>query len=174
MSRFTGYLSLFVIVAASFMRQVLDGVRLLLEGLPLSLGVFVWLSYLFFILPIFFLLLKKVGVKQLLFFLFVVALGFLYAQSFESVEERVHLVFFGAIGFFFAQDNSTKGWSALLLSTTLFSLMISSLDEIFQLYLPYRVGDIRDIVFGALGGLWGGLLSLCFHSSKKEKTERAN
>ena len=41
--------------------------------------------------------------------------------------------------------------------------------EVFQLFLPYRVGDVRDIVFGVLGGLWGGVIYITLYIKIKFK-----
>ncbi|MBN1385060.1 MAG: VanZ family protein, partial [Elusimicrobia bacterium] len=41
-----------------------------------------------------------------------------------------------------------------------FVFFIGILDEVFQWFLPTRVGDIRDVLFNAAGGLWGVVLRI--------------
>ncbi len=73
-------------------------------------------------------------------------------------EERVHLAEFAALSFLAAAAGPrTKGWP---LAALLFTALFGGLDELFQWLLPNRVGDLRDVLFNALGGLWGVLLYL--------------
>ncbi len=38
------------------------------------------------------------------------------------------------------------------------ALATACADETFQVFLPYRVGDIRDVGFGIVGGCWGAFI----------------
>jgi VanZ family protein len=42
----------------------------------------------------------------------------------------------------------------------LFTAFVGYSDELFQKFLPYRVYDLRDIVFNSIGGIWGICLYL--------------
>jgi hypothetical protein len=94
-------------------------------------------------------------------------LGLLYTLTINKhISERIHLIYFGIIGFLFAKDNFKELGILTLAYTILWALIIASLDEIFQLYLPKRVGDIRDIIFGISGGLWGGIIYITLYIEK--------
>lgn len=49
----------------------------------------------------------------------------------------------------------------------LFILAIGILDELFQWWLPTRVGDLRDVFFNTLGGIWGITLKIINLKEKK-------
>ena len=96
--------------------------------------------------------------------------GFLYALTFEIPEERIHLVKYGILGWLAARDSyGLHGIKAVLVSL-LVGTAVAITDETVQFTLPYRVGDPRDVLFGAIGSLWGGMLFLASrHSIKNSK-----
>lgn len=84
--------------------------------------------------------------------------GILYALSFPITEERAHLVKFGVLGWLLARDYWDKYKERVILGSILIAFIVAMLDESLQYFLPYRVSDIRDVIFGTIGGLWGGAL----------------
>ncbi|MDJ0807264.1 MAG: VanZ family protein [Gammaproteobacteria bacterium] len=68
-------------------------------------------------------------------------------------EERIHFILFGALGYLGVTLFSPIGG---LLICTLFSIG----DEVFQWFLPDRVGDVRDVVFNFIASGIGILLAM--------------
>jgi len=91
--------------------------------------------------------------------------GVAYALSFSMIEERLHLVLFGTLGALFVADNLADGTQArfsevvfLLLSAIILGVFVGTIDELLQSITPGRVGDPRDVLFNAIGALWGAAL----------------
>ena len=68
-------------------------------------------------------------------------------------EEKVHLVEYAILGFLLFKD-FFKGRIKLFLSI-FFLLIVAFADELFQLFLPDRYFDFRDIIFNSVGGFTG-------------------
>ncbi len=66
-------------------------------------------------------------------------------------EERFHLLEFGLLGFLLSRDLVHKYfyWPIILGS------LWGGFDELVQALLPYRVGDIRDLILNLLCVIWG-------------------
>lgn len=73
--------------------------------------------------------------------------------SIKLLEEKVHLIEYALLGFLLFKD-FTKGRIKLSISV-IFPLIVAFLDELFQLLLPDRYFDFRDIIFNSVGGLTG-------------------
>lgn len=91
-----------------------------------------------------------------------IAAGLAASFFLELPEERIHLAQFGALGILaccsYRDDNEIIGfWLAL---PFLFVFLVGVADEIFQYFLPDRVGDLRDVIINTLGGIWGIILYL--------------
>ena len=88
--------------------------------------------------------------------LFTLALlaGF-YAGSFEIIEERTHLIKYGTLAVLLCRDNSNRPPFATVIMAISGVLWVGSLDEIVQSFTPGRVGDVRDVWFNLVGGLFG-------------------
>ena len=158
----------YIIISASFMRPVLNFIRAHLTG-P-GLFIFVWLIFAAVSLPLLYLLKKQLidCKKYLRLALLLLLVGLLlgYAASIHVAEERFHLVLFGLLGFSASRDNNhKKTWLQFLLAS-LFCATVAGLDELFQYFLPDRVGDPRDVLFGAVGGTWGVLLHLLLYGGE--------
>jgi len=100
-----------------------------------------------------------------------IAAGLAVSFLLELPEERIHLAQFGALGVLaccsYRNHNPIIGlWLAKPL---IFIILIGIADEVFQYFLPDRVGDIRDVLFNTLGGIWGMLLYL--GAVRREKPE---
>jgi hypothetical protein len=68
-------------------------------------------------------------------------------------EERVHFVEYGLLGFLLIKANGTT-WRRSAFSLALV-LAVGGLDEYIQHLLPSRVGDWRDVLMNAAGGVVG-------------------
>jgi VanZ family protein len=80
-------------------------------------------------------------------------------------EETLHIVKYGGLGFVAQALVHKQGVSNRLAFA--FVIVISIFDEVIQHYLPYRVGDLRDVGLNIASGLWGALIILI--CSKKEE-----
>lgn len=95
----------------------------------------------------------------------VLAAGIATAASFEVAEERVHLVKFGILGWLIACSVIPKLGMRGVTAALGGGFLVAAADETLQWYLPYRVGDLRDVVFGAVGAVWG--FFICFFATAK-------
>jgi glycopeptide antibiotics resistance protein len=74
----------------------------------------------------------------------------------KNPVERFHLFEYGVLSYFIYQalaidlhEENLYGWGMIIV------LLVSSLDELFQLSLPHRFGDLKDIFINCLSGLLG-------------------
>ncbi len=104
----------------------------------------------------------KLPLRNIIFTVLIFLAGLVYSFTLHLPEERIHLVQFGLLGLLACP--SLKGhdsgkwrwlWKPLVLAS-----LIGAGDEFFQWFLPDRFFDLRDILFNALGGIWGILLYL--------------
>lgn len=80
-------------------------------------------------------------------------------------EETLHIVKYGGLGFVAQALVHKQGVSNRLAFA--FVIAISIFDEVIQHYLPYRVGDLRDVGLNIASGLWGAsIILIC--SKKKD------
>ena len=70
------------------------------------------------------------------------------------------MILFGCIGFLFVKDNLDDHGFFVLVYCLFYGFFAATIDESFQYFLPYRIADFRDIFFGTIGSLWGGLIYL--------------
>lgn len=97
---------------------------------------------------------KKAKISLPSFFLLLPFLPFAFLfLKIKLPEEKIHLIEYALLGLLVYKD-FFKGRIKLYLSI-LFLLIVASLDEIFQLILPDRIFDYRDIFFNSLGGFTG-------------------
>ena len=95
------------------------------------------------------------NIKTLLFSFLLIA-GIVLAYQMKIPEEKIHILEYGMLGWLAGRDLIKRGGKLRgIISACLFTFFIGYLDELFQKVLPYRVFDVRDIVFNGLGGLWG-------------------
>jgi len=117
----------------------------------------------------------RLSKRRLVGIVFVVLAGVLYALTFDRFEERTHLIKYGILGWMLSADfyRSSKIGSqrylielpqrlsalpfAATTSALLCVLFVSIVDESVQHFTPGRVGDVRDVLFDMVGGLWGAL-----------------
>lgn len=74
------------------------------------------------------------------------------AHFFFAAEELIHIFFFGALGFSLRQDAKRK---TLEDEFFLFGLIVCISDELLQSLLPWRVGDVRDVVLNIVSFILG-------------------
>jgi len=163
-SRNTLIWSLFIITSAFYMRQVLNflfsnigktGVGVILLVLFLGIGIILFLE----------IFKKRFPLWRIVLFIVVLFLGYIYAFKMRILEEKIHLIKYGILGWLAIKDFSKikKEIYISILFSILFVLVVSSIDETIQYFLPYRVGDLRDVGFALIGGAWGVTLYLISH-----------
>ncbi len=125
-----------------------------------NLDIFIWIIFFIFgIILIIYLIKLEINFLRLILAIILFGLGILYAFTMNKfISERIHLIYFGIIGFLFTKDNLEESNLITIIYTIIWAMLIATLDEIFQSFLPKRVGDVRDIMFGTLGGLWGSII----------------
>ncbi len=168
-SKVTLIFGLFIIVSAAFMGQVGSFISEKL-GKPyfeLLIGILFLLTATGLILY-----LKRAGLGKIKFpvFLAVFMAGSLFAWHLDILVERIHLLEYGLLGWLAMRDNlrAEKKIIKASIFSALFILGVSIVDEIFQWWLPYRWGDVRDVVINEVGGVWG--MSLFFISIANWRT----
>jgi VanZ family protein len=95
--------------------------------------------------------------KILIVFLLLILTYFLIkAQPYLS--EKTHIFSYGFLGFLATKDLCQKRRHPLLIicGMSILVFMVSCLDEVFQHILPYRVGELRDVITNFIAGLLGG------------------
>ncbi len=144
--------SIWIIVSALFMRQILTlVVRIMGHS---YVAYLIWLLFGILFLPVVLFELKRLHRVLLFSAVFLPAL-FLFSLL-PVAEERFHFLEFGILGWMIMRENSERRFEGILVATML-GLCVAAMDESLQLIIPWRVGDVRDILFGTAGSLWGAL-----------------
>lgn len=165
-SRSTLAIGIFIILSASFMRQLLDLVQrfagnnfnLFRDGIIFLIG----LVFLFFVI-------RKAPTRIRLFLLLAMfGAAIILLARMKLAIERIHIIEYGLLGYLAARDllKAKRTLSGVIIAC-LFACSIGIIDELFQAILPYRYYDTRDIMFNSLGGLWGVGLFLLGNGEKK-------
>ncbi|MBN1622599.1 MAG: VanZ family protein [Endomicrobiales bacterium] len=171
LSRLTIIYAIYVIVSASFMRYVLD---YLFDTIGISgVSLIIWAAFaLLAALAVFFIYRRKPSLWKLVSFLVLLTAGAIYASRMKIVEERFHLLQFGLLGWLSTNDLFKKNTGiAKVMISFLFCALVVVADELLQWWLPNRYGDIRDVIFGILGALWGIVLFLLIKTGKSDSAE---
>lgn len=174
-----------IIIKKAFIRNSVDGYyylnkhltedeKFILRKILLSSGyrdnleIFIWIIFCIFgIILIIYLIKLRISFIRLILAVIVFGLGMLYASTINlNIVERMHLIYFGIIGFLFIKDNFGDSNITSIIYALIWAMLIAALDEIFQSFLPKRVGDVRDIIFGTLGGLWGSIIYVILKINK--------
>ena len=157
-SRLTIFLSLFIVISASFMRQAMDICKVYIgkKGFAILVGVALILAAVFFLN---FLIRKKMKLKRKLLVFLLLAGGLILSWQIKLPQERIHILEYAVLGWFFSRDLRVVDKNKRnFIFVCLFCVVVGIVDELFQAILPYRVFDTRDILFNGLGGVFGGLL----------------
>ncbi len=114
---------------------------------------------------------RKLGLKQILLLTIFLSLTALYLSTFRIIEERLHVIKFGTLAILICNDNHKLKIPYSLLSGFLLSSLVGAIDEIWQSFIPGRVGDLRDIGFNMIGALWGTLCWLMIKPLSKNREQ---
>lgn len=86
----------------------------------------------------------------------VLCFTFIFMLQLEIFVEKIHVFEYGLLGWFASKDLSSKRSSLMtIFLALLFVLAVGVIDEGFQRLLPYRVGEVRDIITNIISGSCG-------------------
>ncbi len=161
-SRTTVFISLFIIISASFMRQVLEFIQAYIGKSGIT--ILLWLLMTAGCIAVFalYIIKKRVPVIKTSALAFLLIMGLVLSWRMKGpMEEKVHILEYAVLGWLATKDliKVNKKVAGIALAC-LFCVAVSISDEVFQAVLPYRVFDIRDIVLNGLATLWGILIYL--------------
>lgn len=161
-SKITIFVSLFIIVSASFASQVIEFIQSYIgdKRVTTLIGLMMIVVCLLFLI---FVTKKRIHVIKTPALILVLIIGLILAWQVKYPAEKVHYLEYGVLGWLAARDlirvNITRKKSAIILAA-FFCIAIGIVDELFQRILPYRVYDVRDIAFNGIGGILGIILYL--------------
>ncbi len=154
-----GYIAL-LLVSATFARQLLEKIRYLLgESSVQKIPWILFGGFLFCLLWIF--LKQRKRITWILVSLLPAATVFLFLEGMQNPDERIHIFQYGLLGALILYDRRRETFLKSLGITLGLVFLTACADELFQVFLPYRVGDPRDVGFGLVGGAWGALQLWC-------------
>lgn len=160
LSKITVFLALFIIISATFMRQLWE----FLQRYAGSSGMKAILCFVMVAPSIAFLIYVikgRVHPIKTAAIIFLVVIGLILAWRVKYPVEKIHILEYGALGWLAVRDlMKVKIKSTAIILAGVFCIVVGYIDEALQAILPYRVYDIRDIVFNSLGGIWGIVLYL--------------
>ena len=169
LSRLTVGFGVYIVVSAAFMLQV----NLWLTGMvgnPFLFRSFWAASLIALIAAVMRAFRARLGAPRILAVVLVFALAYLLGTKQAYFEEKTHILMYGLLGFLAARDLIGAGIGAAvkaLAAAAAFVILISTLDEGFQLILPYRFGEWNDFITNILGGLLGISLFLALKRGVK-------
>jgi hypothetical protein len=159
-SRVSVLWALFIIISASFMRQLHSFVVELIsrQGVGIILNV---MLVSMFIAAVFCILRLRSHRRLLLVLLPIAAMAGL-AYLMPMPEEKTHILKYALLGFLVSSHmfkSPNLNPKIAFLYAFQFGLVVSLLDEGFQAILPYRVGDLRDVFFDMLSLVSGIMIA---------------
>ena len=112
------------------------------------------LSISFFLLLSAWIYSKKYKAKQFLLIISHLLLLTYLSLSLDVWVERIHFIEYAVLGLLISRAVNVINLQGIIYTGCLVTL-IGAVDEIIQLYLPNRVGDMRDVFMNSVGGLSG-------------------
>ena len=150
-SKTTYIYGFFLVLAASFLQQVLTFANKIFGENNIKI-----IFYLMCLIGVCFLLFRIINnhldFKHILVIVTTLTFSWFLISVQQFFGEKTHVILYGILGYITIQDIYKKniGTFRALLYTGCFTFLISFLDEIFQAILPYRVGEVRDILTNIL------------------------
>jgi len=112
-------------------------------------------------LAFFIIITKRQNALKKLFVALLLITGTILAYQIKIPEERIHILEYMILGWFTGKDLLKDGKHKVnIFLACVFTLLVGVFDELFQKILPYRVFDMRDILFNSAGGTGGVFLYL--------------
>jgi glycopeptide antibiotics resistance protein len=96
---------------------------------------------------------------------------YFFMRTMHIPEERIHIIHYGFLGFLLVILNREKPLKISFALSLVIVLAVSGADELFQAFLPYRVGELRDVGFGFVGGIWGTMVAALLTGKKRHHSK---
>ena len=167
----TAVFSIYFVISSSFMRYVYNYLFMLINKNSLILTIIILIGFIIAFIVILIYLVKQKKLLRIIPAAVVVGLIILYSFTLDIIAERIHLIQFGLVGFLISLDNLKENKPENYFFVLLWCFILASLDEIFQYFLPSRVGDIRDVWTGFFGSIIGAFLYLALFLKVKFKNK---
>jgi hypothetical protein len=162
LSKFTVSLGAYIIVSASFMRQVWEFLDKMIGAQSLR-TICIFINLLLGIALLLYINKSHLSALRFRVAIIIVGFAFYFAWRQPYFVEKLHVLEYGLLGWLAVRDlrrHSGINIVKPILFSLLFVLVIGGLDEGFQKLLPYRVGEIRDVITNLISGLCGIALYL--------------
>lgn len=159
LSKFTLFLSVYIIVSSIFMQQVWTTWKAIF-GVKLLILFFVILC-LAAISAILYQNIKfEFNIKRLVLICTICIWGFIFAWRQPYLSEKTHVLEFGLLGWLAMRDLTKQGKDLLKdgLLAFIFAAVIGYLGEGIQKFLPWRVFEVRDIITNVFSAILGVIL----------------
>ncbi|MCM8774465.1 MAG: VanZ family protein [Candidatus Omnitrophica bacterium] len=157
-SKITIVFGLFIIISATFMRQVVDCIKVRIgeRGFVFLIElILVGAGFVFMIITI----RNYPGLWRTVAIGVVLCVGLIFVWQMKITVEKIHILEYGILGWLAGRDLLGKEKRMVkVIPTIIFIGLVSILDELYQAVLPYRYFDFRDIWFNGLGGTLGIVL----------------
>lgn len=163
LSKLTLAYACYLVVSASFMRQLRSWLIETFGKLNVYV-VFIVFCVLLTLAVVIAAWRRRIGYLRISWMLAILALASLLIYRQPFFTEKTHVVTYGLLGCLTMRDVLKSSGSKILpyLFALLFVVSVSAADEIFQWFLPYRVGDLRDVITNVLAGSLGILLGMVY------------
>ncbi|MBM3255428.1 MAG: hypothetical protein FJZ08_03930 [Candidatus Omnitrophica bacterium] len=160
LSKLTIIFALYIIISASFARQLWELIqRILGRHNAATAGIVFLLGFALLVLAL--TLKSRFNISKFIVKLVVIVLAFLFAWRQPFFTEKFHIIEYGLLGWLACRDlNKDKSSFRNIIMALLFASLVGVLDEGFQKLLPYRVCEIRDMLTNVVSVSFGVLLSV--------------
>jgi len=159
-SGLTVVFGLYIIISASFARQLWELIQRLIGRHNAQVAVIVFLAG-FAAFSLASLLKARFNIFKFFIKLAIVALAFFFSWKQPFFTEKFHVAEYGLLGWLACRDlNKSKIALKNVVLALLFGSLIGVLDEGFQKLLPYRVCEIRDMLTNTVSVAFGIILYL--------------
>jgi VanZ family protein len=166
LSKITIGWGVYLVVSASFMLQISEWLTAKV-GDPFLAACF-WTFSVFILLAVILYAVKaRLGILRVCAALSVFALSYLLTTRQEYFAEKTHILSYGLLGYLAARDLIGAGIMRNPKNAVLaisFVALISASDEMFQLVLPYRFGEMKDVITNIVSSALG----LCLFVALKD------
>lgn len=155
-SKLTIGLAVYIVISASFMLQFRNFLVKTFGGEVIK-SAFIFLFFLTALFYIWHILRMKIPASSIICSVFIFVPAYLLISKQPYFTEKIHVLEYGILGYLALRDlleKNKKIFKNILLAVSFISL-IGILDETFQRFLPYRVGEIRDVATDIVSGLLG-------------------
>jgi len=158
-SKLTIIVGAYIVISAYFMQQAWVAARKIFGINNLLLSIVV-IAVLILCLIVIRSLKKRAKPINIISIFIVYALAVVFAWKQPYVTEKTHILEYGVLGWLAMRDYSKKGGIRLrgMAYALIFVIIVGCLDEGFQKIIPWRVGEIRDVLTNLVSGIFGMIL----------------